>query len=356
MGRAPPRRAFGTPRTGNVATRETRRGSQQGRGDPNLRPQVSTCLVVGGGFLGSHVAHRLAAQGHRVIVYSRSFNEWLLRRDRSSGGHIELAEGELPAGPGLGQLIDAADVVFYTAGSSTPAMAQTDPGGSIMSSVVPAAAVLDLMRETSTRRIVLASSGGTVYGAVTELPTSEAHSTKPISLHGHNSLTVERYAMFFAEQHDFEPVIIRYSNPYGPGQLARHGQGVIAAWCEALARDETITLYGDGQARRDFVFIEDAAAATVLAGLGATAPAIYNVGSGESWSLLELLEMLQGVSGRRANIHRIPARPIDVAATQLDCTKLKRDLGWEPTTPLEAGLLASWEWTLQLPYGRRAEI
>jgi UDP-glucose 4-epimerase len=313
---------------------------------------LSTCLVIGGGFLGSHVAHGLAVQGHTVIVYSRSFNEWLVREDRSSKGHIELAEGELPAGHGLPELIDVADVVFYMAGSSTPAMAQTDPGGSITTSVVPAAAVLDMMRETSTRRIVLASSGGTVYGAVRQLPTGEEHPTKPISLHGHNSLTVERYAMFFAEQHGFEPVIIRYSNPYGPGQLARHGQGVVAAWCEALAHQETITIYGDGQTRRDFVFIDDAADATVLAGLQAVGPAIYNIGSGESWSLLDLLEVLQRVAECRAKICRISARPVDVPATQLDCTRINRDLGWKPTTSLEDGIRASWEWALQLPYER----
>jgi UDP-glucose 4-epimerase len=310
-------------------------------------------LVVGGGFLGAHVAQRLAAQGHSVIVYSRSFNDWLVRTDRSSEGRIELAEGELPAGRGLRELIEGADIVFYMAGSSTPSMAQTDPGGSIMSSVVPAAAVLDLMRSTSTRRIVLASSGGTVYGAVKQLPTSEEHATEPISLHGHNSLTVERYAMFFAQQYGFEPVIIRYSNPYGPGQLARHGQGVVAAWCEALARGETITLYGDGRVRRDFVFIDDAATATVLAGLQSPGPAIYNVGSGESSSLQTLFETLERVAQRRARIRHIPARPIDVPATQLDCTKLRSSLGWEATTTLEDGIRASWEWTLQLPYERR---
>jgi UDP-glucose 4-epimerase len=315
-------------------------------------PQVSTHLVVGGGFLGAHVAQRLAAEGHTVIVYSRSFNEWLVRKDRSSKGHIELAEGVLPAGNGLADLIDAADAVFYMAGSSTPAMAQTDPGGSIISSVVPAAAVLDLMRGTSTRKIVIASSGGTVYGAVKRLPTSESHPTTPISLHGHNSLTVERYAMFFAERHGFEPVIMRYSNPYGPGQLARHGQGVVAAWCEALAHRETITIYGDGQTRRDFVFIDDAADATVLAGLQASGPAIYNVGSGVSTSLQHLLKVLERVAERPASIRRISARPVDVPTTQLDCTRISDDLGWKPTTTLQDGIRASWEWALQLPYER----
>jgi UDP-glucose 4-epimerase len=194
-----------------------------------------------------------------------------------------------------------------------------------------------------------------VYGAVSRLPTSEEHPTRPISLHGHNSLTIERYAMFYAEQYAFEPVIIRYSNPYGPGQLARRGQGVVAAWCDALAHDETITLYGDGQARRDFIFIEDAAAATVLAGLRSKGPALYNVGSGESHSLRDLLDNLQRIAGRPADVRRIPARTVDVPTTQLDCARIERDLGWTPTTPLNDGLATSWAWTLQLPYERRSE-
>lgn len=287
-----------------------------------------------------------------MVVFSRSFNDWLVRHERPRSGSIELAEGDLPGAHGLAELIEQADVVFYLAGSSTPATAQNDPGGSITSSVVPAAAVLDLMRETSTRRIVIASSGGTVYGAVTQLPTGEQHPTEPISLHGHNSLTVERYAMFFAEQHGFEPIILRYSNPFGPGQLARRGQGVIAAWCEALAHDETITLYGDGLVRRDFVFVEDAADATVRAGLTAAGPAIYNVGSGESTSLQSLLELLQREAGRTARIDRISARPVDVPVTQLDCTKISSELGWSATTSLQDGIRASWQWALQTPYER----
>lgn len=313
---------------------------------------MSVCLVVGGGFLGSHVADRLAAHGHTVIVYSRSFNEWLLQRDRSRGGLIELAEGELPSGDGLRALVEAADVVFYMAGSSTPAMAQNDPGGSIVSSVVPAAAVLDVMRETTTRRIVIASSGGTVYGAVQSLPTSEEHPTQPISLHGHNSLTIERYAMFYAEQHGFEPVIVRYSNPYGPGQLARRGQGVVAAWCESLSLGRTIAVYGDGLARRDFVFIEDAAEATVQVGLRSAAPRVFNIGSGTSCSLRELLELVQRVAGRTASIRPIPARAVDVPVTQLDCTRIRDAVGWTATTTLEDGVRASWEWARQLPYER----
>jgi UDP-glucose 4-epimerase len=315
---------------------------------------MTECLVVGGGFLGSHVAAALAAGGHPVTLYSRSFSAWLddpgaglgigLSPDPRAGAGILRVQGTLPPGEGLTDLIDAAELVFYLGGSSTPAMAGTDPGGSISSSVVPATAVLDLMRLTSTRRVVIASSGGAVYGVAGRLPTPETHPTEPISIHGHNSLTVERYAMFYARRHGFEPVILRYANPYGPGQLARRGQGVIAAWCDALAGGRPICIYGDPATRRDLVYVDDAASATLAAGFRAQAPGIYNVGSGCSFSLEELADRLQRISGRQAPIERQPDRSVDVPATQLDCSLLAAQTGWHPVTALDDGLRASWEW------------
>jgi len=319
---------------------------------------MTECLVVGGGFLGTHVAAVLAAAGHPVTVYSRSFNDWLGRPGLPAVEGIRRVRGTLPPGGGLAALIDAAELVFYLGGSSTPTMAGADPGGSIVSSVVPAAALFDLMRPTSTRRVVVASSGGAVYGVVDRLPTPETHPTEPISIHGHNSLTVERYAMFYARHHAFQPVILRYANPYGPGQLARRGQGVIAAWCDALVAGRSMSIYGNPGTRRDLVYVDDAAQATVAAGFEADAPGIYNVGSGGSYSLDDLARRLQIVSGRQAPIVLRPPRSVDVPATQLDCSLLSAQTGWQPVTGLDDGLRAAWEWALSraLPAGDRRSV
>ena len=312
---------------------------------------IAECLVIGGGFLGAHLAARLARDEHSVTVYSRSFNEWLLRERKGSPGQVRLIEGEIPPGPGLLESISNADVVFYMAGTSTPATASTDPGGSIVRHVVPAAAVLDLMRETATRRVVIASSGGTVYGAVTRLPTPEDHPTRPISLHGHHSLTVERYAQFFAERHDFETIILRFSNPYGPGQIARRGQGVIAAWSEALARDEPLIIYGDPETRRDFIYVDDLIEVTARAGLYAPS-GIYNVGSGISTPLHEVIDLLVAAAGNEARVVYADARPVDVPVTHLDCSRVQQATGWHPTVALPEGINACLEWARTVPYQR----
>ena len=256
-------------------------------------------------------------------------------------------------GEGLLELVAAADVVFYMAGSSTPSMASADPGGSIIRHVVPAAAVLDVMRETSTRRIVIASSGGTVYGVAAQLPTSEDHPTRPISLHGHHSLTIERYAQFFVERHGFEAIILRFSNPYGPGQISRRGQGVIAAWTHALARDEPLLVFGDLTVRRDFVFVDDLIEATALAGLHAP-PGTYNVGSGQATPLEQVIDLLFATAGRETDVVHADSRPVDVATTQLDSSRLRAAIGWRPAVTLPEGIRAGWEWARTLPPNRES--
>lgn len=306
---------------------------------------MSDCLVLGGGFLGSNVADWLATRGHQVAVYSRSFSEWLTCPDRPTRGAMTLHTGEIPLGSGLQDLIDANDIVFYFAGSSTPATAERDSGDSIGRFVVPVAATLDLMRATSTRRVVIASSGGTIYGAPKVLPTGEEHPTAPISVHGQNALAMEQYARVYAERYGLEPVILRYANPYGPAQILHGGQGVIAAWFEALAHGRTIELIGASSTRRDFLFVGDAAEATCAAAFETAGPATYNVGSGESHSLDEMLEKVQRVAGRRVPVEQRPARGVDVPITQLDCSRLRRATGWVPRTALEDGLRATWEWT-----------
>jgi UDP-glucose 4-epimerase len=304
------------------------------------------CLVIGGGLIGSRIADRLVSEGHPVKVLSRSFNPWLLAR-RDGVSKIELVEGELGSGFDAQPLVYEAEVIFFMAGTSTPQLADDAAASSIAGLLQPALACLDLMRRAGRKRIVLASSGGTVYGSPDELPTPETAPTDPISVHGVNCLATEQYALLYARQHGLEPIIIRFSNVYGPGQLARRGFGVIAAWCAALARGEPVTVMGDGSIRRDFLYADDAGAAAVAAAFNATRPFTYNAGCGESVSLLELLGALAEVSGREPTVENLPSRAIDVPVTALDSSQLCARTGWEPKVGLHDGLARCWEWAIE---------
>ncbi|HEX2392255.1 MAG TPA: NAD-dependent epimerase/dehydratase family protein [Solirubrobacterales bacterium] len=304
---------------------------------------------MGGGLLGSHLALRLAAEGHPTTVYSRSFNPLLLESAADRG--IRLVEGSVELSSSLADEVGAADLVLYTAGSSTPAASHHDPAASVLGSVAPAVTMLELVRRAARGRLVLASSGGTIYGCPTTFPTPEDAPLEPISVHGLNAVAMERYAQFFADRHSLDVVVLRYSNLYGPGQLARRSQGVISAWSQAIMSGEPVLLFGDGSVRRDFIYVEDAAAATLLAAQHPAARGAYNVGTGHAVSLREVLNVVELVADRPVAVETHEGREIDVPIIELDCSRIRALTGWVPTTELSDGVAASWAWLSGLNAG-----
>jgi UDP-glucose 4-epimerase len=304
---------------------------------------VNRHLVIGGGLIGSHVALELGARGGEVAVLSRSFSD-LLRQSPEEGEGIRLVQAEVRQTDQLAGLLEWADSVFFLAGTSTPALSDSDATDSITALLEPALHVFDAMRESGPSRLILASSGGTVYGRASELPTDEAAQIAPISVHGVNALATEQYAALYAREHGITSTVLRFSNVYGPGQRPRGGFGVIAAWCEAAARGEPLILIGDGSVRRDFVHARDAARAAALAAAEREPAEVLNVGSGRSISLLKLIELLSEIVGHRLEVEARPPRSIDVPVTELDSSVLTALTGWRPEVELRDGLAECWEW------------
>ena len=297
-------------------------------------------LIIGAGLLGTATALRLAADGGAVRVLSRSIAGRLAETAAPAG--IELVESEVGAPKALADAVEGVEAIICLAGSSTPAVAASDPVGAMLGSVHPALTALEAARRGGVRRVVIASSGGTVYGPDAPVPTPETAPLEPSSLHGANSLAVEAFADFYRRSHDLDVVVLRFSNAYGPGAESRGGQGVIAAWCRALALGHRPVLIGSAEVRRDFVFADDAAAA-ITAALGAP-PGTYNVGGGSQTALGELLELLREVSGRDFELDARPARGVDVPGTWLDISRLREATGWEPQTGIKEGVETVWAW------------
>lgn len=296
--------------------------------------------MVGGGLIGTESALALSGAGRDVRVLSRSMSPRLVELAGPAG--IELVEAEVGTGRALAEAVGDVGAVLCLAGSSTPSAAASDPDGALLGSLSPVLAVLESAHDAGVSRVVVASSGGTIYGAGAATPTGEDEPRQPSSLHGVNYLAVEGFADFYRREIGMDVTTLRFSNVYGPGAEPRRGQGVIAAWTRALALGRPVVLIGPDTAQRDFVYASDAAAA-IEASLGAPA-ATYNVGGGATISLRDLLGELEGATGREIAVERRAGRGVDVPVTHLDISAIGSATGWSPQVGIGEGLRAVWAW------------
>lgn len=299
--------------------------------------------MVGGGLIGTETALLLRESGREVTVLSRTIGQRLGQEARAAG--IATVEAEVGTGTALSTSVRGADAVLCLAGSSTPSVAAADPDGALLGSLSPVLAVLEAARDEGVSRVVIASSGGTVYGAGARTPTREDHPLRPTSLHGVNYQAVEAFADLYRREFGVEVTVLRYSNVYGPGAEPRRGQGVITAWLRALALGRPLVLIGPDSVRRDFVYVSDAAEAAV-ASLSAPAD-VYNVGGGESVALADLLAEIEQVTARPLEIERREGRGVDVPVTHLDVGRIAERAGWRPRIGLREGLRRAWEWEMR---------
>jgi UDP-glucose 4-epimerase len=303
------------------------------------------CLVLGAGLLGSHIARHLADAGYGVTLFSRGVNPWL---DESRRDGIELHTGRIETETELlEELIDVADYVVHMASSSRPPLAAQAPLIDVDQTITPALIVMQLIaRSKGAKMLLSSSSGGTVYGNARVFPTPETHPFQPTTPYAITQVAVEHYVDYYRRVHKLDSITMRFANVYGPGELGRGGQGVIGTWLHQIAIGERPVLLGSISVSRDFVFVADAAAA-VCALLDRGSPgAAYNVGSSMTTSLVDLLELIESVTG--ASIEPAPGSGDDSATlipmTLLDTSLITEHTAWEAQVSLEDGIARTWEW------------
>jgi UDP-glucuronate 4-epimerase len=294
-------------------------------------------LVTGAaGFIGSQLLQTLLERGHDAVGWD-AFTDYYdpaLKEENARDlpvTRVDLAEDALALG--------GFDGVFHLAGQ---------PGVASFGGVFPVyvrqnvLASQRLFEEAVAAgvRVVVASSSS-VYGDAETYPTSEEVVPRPISPYGITKLACEQLARAYGSEFGLRVATVRYFTIYGPRQRP---DMAFTRMVTCLAEGRPFELYGDGSQSRSFTYVEDAVDATVAAMERAPQGAVYNVGGGTEVSMLEVVETLGRIAGRRLELLRRPRREGDAARTAADTTRIRSELGWEPATPFEEGLAAQWRW------------
>ncbi|MBI1968047.1 MAG: NAD-dependent epimerase/dehydratase family protein [Gemmatimonadetes bacterium] len=305
-------------------------------------------LVTGGaGFIGSHVADAFLAAGDDVTILD----------DLSSGSRDNLPAGAAFVVADI-RSPEARDLVA-TGGFAVldHHAAQIDVRRSVdqpdLDAEINVVGLLNLMegaRAGGVRRVVFASSGGTVYGEGSALPVGEEAPKLPTSPYGTAKLSSEYYLATFGLLYGIETVALRYSNVYGPRQDPQGEAGVVAIFSERLLRGDPLTIFGDGEQTRDLVYVGDVASANLLASrhpvwpLTSVDARAFNIGTGLETSVNRLAAQLAETAGRRPAIRHAPPRAGEILRSALDVSKAERELGWRPRVSLAEGLASTFRW------------
>lgn len=303
-------------------------------------------LVTGGaGFIGSQIADAYIARGDRV---------WVLDNLSTGKRHnlpaaAQFVEGgvETEVVRQLFERVGGFDIVNHHAAQIDVRKSVADPGFDAHVNIMGLLNLLESARPYELKRFVFVSSGGVVYGEPEQRPTPETAPKLPLSPYGVSKLTAEYYLYYYHRIHGLDYVAVRYANVYGPRQDPHGEAGVVAIFGTRILQNQPLTVYGDGEQTRDYVFVEDVVRANLLLSEATLAPArslddrAFNVGTGTETTVNQLAALLMKVATREVRCVHAPERRGELRHSALLISRLK-SLGWEPRSELREGLLQTY--------------
>lgn len=307
-------------------------------------------LVTGGaGFIGSTLVDRLLAEGHAVDVVDNLATGNLAnladarsdRRNQFTFHQIDMSE------PAVIDLIvrRKPEIVFHLAAQADVRVSVDRPAFDAQVNILGSLNVIEAARRAGSRKVVFASSGGTIYGDPdpSELPVKESHPQRPVSPYGVAKKAVGDYLHVYRELHQLEYAALALANVYGPRQDPHGEAGVVAIFAGRLLEDKPCTIFGSGEQTRDFVYVDDVVDAFVRAGEKGSG-LLCNIGTGRETSVNGLYRTMADAIGVEVDALRAPARPGELERSALDPGRAAIHLGWQPWTSLPEGVATTLRW------------
>lgn len=306
-------------------------------------PQL--CLVTGGaGFIGSHLVHLLASSGYAIRVFDDLSTG--VRANLSAIPSAEIIEGSVTDVASIERAASGCDIVFHLAALASVTKSVEDPAASHAVCATGTLNVLHAARKGGVKRVVYAGSAS-AYGGASD-PAGQGEETPLVALSPYAAakLAGEYYCQAFAHTYGLETVRLRFFNVFGPRQRADSPySGVIAIFAAALSAGRAPTVNGDGLQSRDFVYVSDVANALLkAASVPGVSGGVYNVGTGNSVTLLDLIDTLNRILGTSITAAHGPARIGDIRHSRARIERITADLGYSPTIAFEEGLRRTLEW------------
>jgi len=300
------------------------------------------CIIGGNGFIGRHLVEILIEEGKTLTVLDRSpLLSGTLPPD------ARYIVGDYSDTDFLREVLNDVDEIVDLAYASIPKTSFEDPVKDILNNLPASINLLKIADSLPIKKIVVVSSGGTVYGTARDLPISEDHPTNPISPYGITKLAVEKYAHMYYELKGLPVVCVRPANAFGEGQRPFLGQGFAATAIASALKGREINIFGAEGTVRDHIYVKDLARGIAAVLDHCPAGESYNIGSGigkNTFEILDLIENLAKVRDIALRVKVLPSRKYDVPANVLDSSKLRQATGWTPEVSLEDALEFTWEY------------
>jgi UDP-glucose 4-epimerase len=304
------------------------------------------------GFIGSTLVDRLLSDGHHVVGVDNLSTgvlgnlEHALRRYALAQRRFTFIEADVQC-PELTGIVAGSnpDVIFHLAAQVDVRISVADPTRDARNNVLGVINVCEAARRADVHRIVYAASGGSRYGAPKSLPVCEHDRIDPLSPYGVSKLVGELYLGAYAQMYGMAPICLALSNVYGPRQNPHGEAGVIAMFGSAMISGRPVTIYGDGTAARDYVYVDDVVEAFVRAGHApGDVTGVYNIGTGEQTTVAEVYRLISELLAGCPAPAYAAARTGELQAIALEATRAREDLGWRPTVGIADGIGRTVDW------------
>lgn len=299
-------------------------------------------IVTGGaGFIGSNLVEALIAEGHSVFIV-----------DNLSTGKREnvpektkLFKVDITNKDQLAVVFEKTkpEAVFHLAAQASVNNSVNNPAFDVLVNVIGTINLVELAKKYRVKNFIFSSTGGAIYGDGAKRPTPESAKADPLTPYGMDKLQAEKFINFLSTNTTFKPVILRYSNVYGPRQDPLGEAGVIAIFTAKMLRNEPVEIFGDGEQTRDFVYVDDVVRANLLA-LDYPRLGVFNIGTAQETSINKICKILKKEIGYTKKIKHSERRSGEQRNSSLSIKRAHLKLGWKPKVGLEEGIKKTVEW------------